>query len=54
MLAKTGIFFPLEVFDGGGIVLERLRARQSLYTQIAVHALFLMLFGVSPYIFHHG
>jgi hypothetical protein len=36
----------LDVVDGGGIVLERLRARHSLYPQIAVHALFMMLFGV--------
>jgi hypothetical protein len=54
-LAKTDIFFfPLEVADVGGIVPELLRARQSLYPQIAVHALFLMFFGVSRYILHHG
>jgi len=44
---KTGILLPLEVSDGGGIVLERLRAHQSLYPQTAVHTVFLTLFGVS-------
>jgi len=44
----------MEVVDGGGIVLERLRARQSLYTQIAVHAFFLVPFGVSRFILDHG
>ena len=39
---KNCIYLPLELVDGGGIVLERLRARQSLYTQIAVHTVFFM------------
>jgi hypothetical protein len=43
-LAKLAYFFKMAV--GGRIVLERLRARQSLYPQIVVHAVFLMLFSV--------
>jgi len=39
----------LEVVDDGGLVLERLRPRQSLYSQIAVHTAFLMPFGVLHY-----
>jgi hypothetical protein len=45
-LGKTGTFLRLEVVYGGGNVLERLPGRQSLYPQIAVHALFLVLLGV--------
>jgi hypothetical protein len=33
-VGKTGIFLPLEAVADGGLVLERLPARQSLYPQI--------------------
>jgi hypothetical protein len=45
-LRRTGIFLPLEVADDGELVLERPRALQPLYPQIAVHTAFLMLCGV--------
>jgi len=40
------MFLPLGVADDGGFVCVKLQARQSLYSEIAMHTAFLELFGV--------